>query len=160
MRADVHVLDYDGGLVDACCIAVVAGLQHFRRPDVSVQGDEVTVYTYSERVPVPLSMMHYPYTVTFSYFDDGKFNCVDATLAEQQVRDGEMIVTMNKHGEICQIAKYGGCPVGVWQTIDDIDLTLARVQEIDRLVNKRLDEDKKRRNPAELIAELSAENDR
>ena len=45
VRADVHVLDADGGLLDACCVAVIAALRHFRRPDVSVQGEVVTIFT-------------------------------------------------------------------------------------------------------------------
>lgn len=160
VRADVHVLDYDGGLFDACGIAVVAGLQHFRRPDVSVQGEDVTVYTLEERVPVPLSMIHHPYCVTFSYLDNGEISVVDATLQEEQMRQGEMVVTMNKHGEICQIAKYGGCPVDAFKIMDSTNLALVKVQEIDRLVMKALAEDAKRRDPRGLIAELSAENAR
>ena len=33
IRADVHIIDYDGNITDAACIAIMAGLQHFRRPD-------------------------------------------------------------------------------------------------------------------------------
>ena len=57
VRADVHFLNHDGGLVDAACVAVVAALHHFRRPDVSVAGERVTIHTLAERVPVPLSIL-------------------------------------------------------------------------------------------------------
>ncbi|RQM06054.1 hypothetical protein DH86_00002378, partial [Scytalidium sp. 3C] len=39
VRADVHVLSHDGNLIDASCIAVIAALQHFRKPDTSIEGE-------------------------------------------------------------------------------------------------------------------------
>ncbi|KAK9367460.1 ribosomal protein S5 domain 2-type protein [Lipomyces kononenkoae] len=73
VRADVHFLDHDGGLLDAACIAVSAGLLHFRRPDITIEGvgsrREVIVHPITERVPVPLAVLHVPVCVTFSFFD-------------------------------------------------------------------------------------------
>ena len=43
IRVDVHVLDNDGNLVDCASIAAVSALLHFRRPDVTVSGQEVIV---------------------------------------------------------------------------------------------------------------------
>lgn len=43
IRVDVHTLNNDGNLMDAASIAAIAALSHFRRPDVGVQGEEVTV---------------------------------------------------------------------------------------------------------------------
>ena len=71
VRADVHILDADGGLVDASCIAIMAALQHFRRPDVSVDGELVTIHTMEERVPIPLSILHNPICVSFSFYHAG-----------------------------------------------------------------------------------------
>jgi len=160
VRADVHVLDFDGGLVDASCIAIIAALQHFRRPDVSVQGEEVTVYTLEERVPVPLSIMHHPLCVTFSFYDGGEVVLVDATLREEQVRDGEMVVTMNRFGEICQVAKLGGIAVDALVLLNCTNVALTKVKEITKFVTGKLDQDSQKRNLGGLVAELSAENER
>ena len=43
IRVDVHLLNHDGNLMDAASIAAIAALCHFRRPDVGIQGEEVTV---------------------------------------------------------------------------------------------------------------------
>ena len=43
IRVDVHMLNHDGNLMDATSIAAIAALSHFKRPDVGIQGDEVTV---------------------------------------------------------------------------------------------------------------------
>ena len=160
VRADVHVLDYDGGLVDASCIAVIAALQQFRRPDVSVEGEDVTVYTVTERVPVPLAMLHHPLCVTLSAFDGGEIVLVDATLQEQQVSGGEMVITANKHGEVCQIAKLGGVPTDALVLLGCVELAVGKVSELSRIVSAALEQDAKKRNSDSMMAELSAENER
>lgn len=160
MRADVHVLDHDGGLVDASCIAVVAALQHFRRPEISVEGDQVTVYTSEERVPVPLSMLHHPFCVTISLFREGQLLTVDATLQESRVSDGEVVVTANRQGEICQIAKLGGVPADAVLLLRCIELAAEKVAKLSNVVSEAVRKDTGKRNLGGLLAELSAENER
>ena len=160
MRADVHVLDYDGGLVDASCIAVIAALQHFRRPDVSIEGQDVTVYTLAERVPVALAMLHHPLCVTFSFYEGGEVMVLDATLQEQQMSEGEMVVTANRHGEICQIAKLGGVPTDALALLGCVDIAVAKVRDMSKAIAGALELDAKKQDHGGMTAELSAENDR
>lgn len=156
----MHVLDYDGGLVDASCISIVAALQHFRRPDVSIDGENVTIYSLAEREPVPLSLMHHPICITFSFYHGGETIISDATLHEEQARDGEMIVTMNRHGELCQIAKLGGVSVDALILLDCMNITLKKVKQITELISTKLREDATQRDIGGVIAELSAQNNR
>jgi len=46
----VHVLNYDGNVTDAACVAAVAALIHFSRPDVTVSGEEVVIHSFTERL--------------------------------------------------------------------------------------------------------------
>lgn len=125
IRVDCHYLNYDGGLVDASCIGVAAALKHFRRPDTSIDGDRVIIHTAEERPPVPLSVLYVPVCVTWSFFEfvsteddsDGKGDdnedkrvlaLVDATASEQDIRQGEMTLTITKDRDLCQITKAGG----------------------------------------------------
>ncbi|QDS74714.1 hypothetical protein FKW77_000676 [Venturia effusa] len=160
LRADIHILDHDGNLIDASCVALVAALQHFRRPDVHVEGEKVTVFAYREREPVPLSMLHHPLCVTFSYFDGGNIRIMDATAAEEQVREGEVIITMNRNGEICQIAKYGGVPVDALALVNWTSTAFIKVKEMTKFIQLKLEEDAKKRDMGGLIAELRSENER
>ncbi|KAF2180827.1 exoribonuclease [Zopfia rhizophila CBS 207.26] len=160
LRADVHVIDHDGGLIDASCIAVMAALQHFRRPDVIVEGEKTTILSIREREPIPLSILHQPLCVTFSYYEDGEIFLVDANLAEEQVRQGEVIVTMNRHGEVCQIAKYGGATVEALALLNCTSIALEKVREMSKFIQGKLEEDAKKRDVGGLMAELSAENAR
>ncbi|KAI9831626.1 MAG: hypothetical protein M1826_003235 [Phylliscum demangeonii] len=160
IRADVHVLDYDGGLVDASCIAVVAALQHFRRPDVTVEGERVTAYDPEERVPVPLALLHQPICVTFSFFHSGEVVLVDATLLEEQLREAELIISLNRHAEICQMAKMGGASIDALTILRCAEVALVLAKDLTRRISLRLAQDAESRNLNGLITELQAENDR
>lgn len=96
LRCDIHILDHGGNLIDASCLSAMAALMHFRRPDISVQGDKIKVshgrlparigichfppwnnncfgqiHTYEERAPVPLSIHHIPVCVSYGIFPIG-----------------------------------------------------------------------------------------
>ena len=159
VRADVHVLNADGGLIDASCIAILAALRHFRRPDVSVEGDDVTVYTMAERVPVPLSIMHNPVCLTFSFFHGGEVVLLDADRREEQVSEAEMILTANDF-ELCQVAKLGGVSIDPLTLLKCTNIALVKAKEVNALITEKLAEDATKRDVGGLIAELSAENER
>jgi len=138
----------------------MAALQHFRRPDVLVEGEKATILSIREREPIPLSILHQPLCVTFSYFEEGEIFLVDANQAEEQVRQGEVIITMNRHGEVCQVAKYGGATVDPLALLGCTNVALQKVKDISKFIQKRLEEDVKKRDAGGLMAELSAQNAR
>lgn len=161
LRVDVHVLSHDGNLTDAACFAAVASLRHFRKPDTSIEGGVLTVYTPAEREPVPLSWLHSPFCVTWSFYgDEAETALLDATWSEEQVRVGSCTISMNKHGEICQMSKLGGMPVEAVSLLQCTGVGLTKVKELSSLLDAKLAEDLKRRDKGGLMAELSAENDR
>ncbi|KAL6901682.1 ribosomal protein S5 domain 2-type protein [Trichoderma evansii] len=161
VRVDLHILSADGNLIDSSCLAVVAALRHFRRPDTSIEGETLTIYTAAEREPVPLSWLHSPFCTTFDFFgEDGEIVLVDTTWLEEQLRVGSVTFSLNKHGEICQISKLGGKPVEATLIIQCAQMALAKSKEFTDLVDARLAEDAKRRDKGGLMAELSAENER
>jgi exosome complex component RRP45 len=127
---------------------------------VAVEGENATIFSIREREPIPLSILHHPICVTFSYYDSGETILVDANLSEEQVREGEVVVTMNKHGEVCQIAKYGGISVDPMALLNCTGVALEKVKDITKLIQRRLEEDAKKKDVGGLIAELSAENPR
>lgn len=161
----MHVLSHDGNLIDAACIAVITALQHFRKPGTSIEGEEVVVYSEREREPVPLSLLHMPLCVTLSFYDLGLGNeeeilLVDATSLEESCRIGSVTVGMNRHGEVCQVAKLGGEPVDAVVLLQCVNLAWGKVKEMSALITRRLEEDAKKRDKGGMAAELSAENSR
>uniref|UniRef100_A0A7N6AZC3 Exosome complex component RRP45 n=1 Tax=Anabas testudineus TaxID=64144 RepID=A0A7N6AZC3_ANATE len=145
IRVDVHMLNHDGNLMDAVSIAAITALCHFRRPDVGIQGDEVTVYSPEERDPIPLSIYHMPISVSFSFFQEGTYLLVDPCEREERVMDGLLMIAMNKHREICSIQSSGGIMLLKEQVMRCSKIASVKVSEITELINKALENDKKAR---------------
>lgn len=145
IRVDVHMLNHDGNLMDAASIAAITALYHFRRPDVGIQGDEVTVYSPEERDPIPLSIYHMPISVSFSFFQQGTYLLVDPCEREERVMDGLLMIAMNKHREICSIQSSGGIMLLKEQVMRCSKIASVKVSEITELINKALVNDKKAR---------------
>lgn len=146
VRVDVHVLNHDGNLVDACSIAAIAGLAHFRRPDITVSGDEITIHPASERDPVPLSVHHMPICVSFAFFEQGKFLLVDPTDKEEKVMDGRMVIGMNKHREICTLQITGQMLLLKDQVLRCSNIAVVKVTEMTELIHKALENDRQERS--------------
>ncbi|NP_001006077.1 exosome complex component RRP45 [Danio rerio] len=143
IRVDVHVLNHDGNLMDAASIAAISALSHFRRPDVAIQGRDVTVFGPEERDPIPLSIYHMPICVSFAFFLQGSFLLVDPCEREERVKDGLLVIAMNKHREICSIQSSGGIMLLKEQVLRCSKIASVKVSEITELINKALENDKK-----------------
>lgn len=106
-------------------------------------------------------MQHHPFCVTFSYYNHGEIVLIDANLAEEHVREGEIVVSMNRHGEVCQIAKYGGAPVEPLTMLNCTTVAHEKVKMLHQFVQTQLNKDEKKRDKGGLMAELlSSENAR
>ncbi|AGO09866.1 AaceriAAL124Wp [[Ashbya] aceris (nom. inval.)] len=170
IRADVHFLDCDGGFIDASCIAVMTGLLHFRKPDVSVQGEQVIVHPVDEREPVALGILHIPVCVTFSFYnpEDAEVNVkgdaadeiaiIDATLKEELLRDGVLTVTLNKNREVVQLSKAGGLPMDALSLMNCCHKAYTITEKITDQILSVLKQDRLQRD--KYAAVLSAENPR
>ncbi|NXO04742.1 EXOS9 protein, partial [Rhinopomastus cyanomelas] len=143
IRLDLHLLNHDGNIVDAASIAGIVALCHFRRPDVSVQGEDVTVYTPEERDPVPLSIHHMPICVSFAFFQQGTYLLVDPSEREECVMDGVLVIAMNKHREICTMQSSGGIMLVKDQVLRCSRIAAVKVAEITELIQKALQNDQR-----------------
>ncbi|AQZ17571.1 RRP45 (YDR280W) [Zygosaccharomyces parabailii] len=170
IRADVHFLDCDGGFIDASCIAVMTALLHFKKPDITVLGDRVTIHPADEREPVPLGILHIPICVTFSFFNpqgteenikgdsNAEIAIIDANLQEELLRDGTLTVTLNKNREVVQISKAGGLPMDALSLMENCHKAFAITEKLTAQMLSCVKEDEIRRN--KYAGLLSSENDR
>ena len=160
LRADIHILDHDGNLIDAACLATLAALRHYRILDTEVKGGELTVFTTLERDPVPLALLHHPLCVTLNYFESGEKMIVDATLKEQQCSEGEVVVGANAQGEVCLVQKGGGGEVDALMLLRCVEMAVGKVRELGKRVDSALEADAKKRDKGGISKELQAENER
>ncbi|KAI9276223.1 ribosomal protein S5 domain 2-type protein [Sporodiniella umbellata] len=145
IRVDLLFLDYNGNLIDCACIAAVTALLHFRRPDVTVSGEDVTIHPIDQKNPVPLSIHHIPICITFAFFDQGELLVVDPSYLEEQCKEGDMTITMNINKEICAMSKAGGIPLEMDQVLRCSQIAIIKVTEVTELIQKTLQDDKQSR---------------
>uniref|UniRef100_A0A671RCP3 Exosome complex component RRP45 n=1 Tax=Sinocyclocheilus anshuiensis TaxID=1608454 RepID=A0A671RCP3_9TELE len=131
IRVDVHVLNQDGNLMDAASIAAISALSHFRRPDVAIQGQDVTVVSPETAEKRPRLFICISYLL------------VDPCEREERVKDGLLVIAMNKHREICSIQSSGGIMLLKDQVLRCSKIASVKVSEITELINKALENDRK-----------------
>eukprot|EP00092_Neocalanus_flemingeri_P000126 GFUD01000130.1.p1 GENE.GFUD01000130.1~~GFUD01000130.1.p1 ORF type:complete len:409 (+),score=144.72 GFUD01000130.1:43-1269(+) len=111
VRLDLHILNHCGNLTDACSVAGLAALSHFRRPDVTLKGDLVTLHPINERDPVPLAVHHHPVTSTFAMFQmagtSETLAVCDPSRLEEECMGGKMVIGVNAYREICTLHLAG-----------------------------------------------------
>ncbi|KAI5479642.1 splicing factor 3B subunit 3 [Pseudohyphozyma bogoriensis] len=142
IRVDVHFLNDEGNMLDCASIAAITALQHFRRPDVEVVGEEVTVHSMTERVPVPLAIHHTPICLTFAFFPDSPQSLLDPNHLETQLSSGLMTLTLNAQSEICVLTKAGGAPLDADEIMRVVMIGVGRVREVDEFIKKELEKEK------------------
>src|SRR5438552_2679382 len=90
---DIHVLDYDGNLFDACSYAAVAALASTVAPAKSQGlGDDF-----------PLPVEHWPVSVTTAKIKE--LLLVDPSLDEERMADARLTVTTDENGDIRAMQK-------------------------------------------------------
>ncbi|KAJ5669042.1 Exoribonuclease phosphorolytic domain 1 [Penicillium macrosclerotiorum] len=160
IRADVHVVEYDGNLTDAACIAIMTGLQHFRRPDAVVRDGRVIVYGVEQRVPVALNITHKPLSITFHAFNESQNIIVDATRKEEQTSEGDLVIGINNGGETCFLSKTSGSPLDAMAIVTRTNSALAHVKRINAQIEQVMQADLAKRAKLGMAEESRAENDR
>ena len=107
IRVDITVIEDDGNIVDTVCIATLASLLHFKRPEVTIRGTEVTIHPESERDPVPLNIQHVPIVISFGIMPNDII-ITDPTLQELSIASGVISVAVNTLNQVCVVNKVGG----------------------------------------------------
>ncbi|RLF32615.1 MAG: RNA-binding protein [Thermoplasmata archaeon] len=121
---DLHVLDYDGNLFDACSLAASAALQNAILP--------YEKFDMGENKPLPVTSP--PISCTFVKYED--FIVVDPSLDEEQIAQARFTVALDEKGDIRAIQK--GLK-GTF-TIEEIKNIINRAQIHARKIRKLLEE--------------------
>lgn len=136
----IHVVDHGGNLVDCVSLAAIAAMMHYRRPEVSVQGNATVVYNIDEHAAVPLSLHHIPISISFCFVesrDQGGTGeqgepiiFMDPTDREERITDGTMTFTFNSFRELCAVHKIGGAAISTTDVLRCANVAAARVSEL------------------------------
>ncbi|KAF5375841.1 hypothetical protein D9615_008176 [Tricholomella constricta] len=142
LRLTLHFLSDAGNMLDCACLAGIAALKHFRRPDVEVIGDEVTVHEPTERAPIPLAIHHTPFCFTFAFFHDPSIPpIIDPNQLEQRLSAGLLSIALNAQRELCVLQKLGGVPLAADEVMSIVTIAVQKAKELNKVVETRLKED-------------------
>ncbi|KAK9885698.1 hypothetical protein WA026_012463 [Henosepilachna vigintioctopunctata] len=123
LRVDVNVLNHMGNILDCASIAALTALCHYRRPDVTCDGEVSIIHRFDQRDPIPIVVHHYPVCITYSIFERGQFILADPTLLEEGVADSFLNVSMNAYKELCGLHLGGKAEL-------DIDVMIKITQKV------------------------------
>ena len=99
---DLHVLDYDGNLLDAAVLGSVAALMNTKIPTAKVEDDKVVL---DEENLVELPIKEKPLMCTFAKIGDELI--VDPSLEEENVMGTRISIGMREDESMCAMQKSG-----------------------------------------------------
>lgn len=104
------VMDDGGNILDACVLAAVAALRHYRKPHVDVQNSDAgsselpTLIPSNIKEPTPLPLHHSPLSISFALIPANEVTTVSevSTLVDPEKREelvqlGSLTIAMNQH---------------------------------------------------------------
>ncbi|TIC02463.1 hypothetical protein E3Q17_01426 [Wallemia mellicola] len=145
LNLTLHYISDDGNLIDTGVIAAAAALLHFRRPDATVIGNEVTYHSEDERVPVPLAINHTPISFSYVFFDDFDNAVLDPTALESQLSSATFTITTTPQKEVLTITKNGGTTFAPQTVLDCLGHATERAAVISKQLHTAINEDLDRR---------------
>lgn len=120
---DVHVLDYDGNLFDACSIASLAALSctkiPYSRLDAAKQDE-------------PLVIQSWPVSLTAAKIKDTLF--IDPSLEEENIADARLTVILDENGNLRAMQKGIGGSV----TLEEIERLIALNSKYGEEIRKKI----------------------
>ncbi len=138
IRCDIHILNSDGALADACTVAALCALGHFRHETIETQGSGATLADGLDREKVPFQLHHIPVSSTFALIEtvDDLVVIADPTEGEESCSQGSVCIAVNQHGELCGISKTGGTVITSDIITHLFDLSLQRAKCLSRTILK------------------------
>lgn len=118
---DLHILDYDGNLMDAAVLGSMAALMNTKIPEARVENDEVVI-DHEKLVSLPIKEK----ALMCTFAKIGGELIVDPQLQEEQVMEARISIGMRADGSICAMQKGGMKPLNK----DEILKAVQRTSEI------------------------------
>lgn len=141
VHADVHVLDYNGNLLDAIGFAVLAALKNttYQKIDYNEETGEQVELDKEVNLPITDS----PIPVTFAKIDDELI--LDPNLDEDRAMESRITISYNDEGNINSIQKGGSGTLMVSDVLKAAKEGDQYVDEVVRSIEKEVEEEPEKR---------------
>ncbi|XP_061595608.1 exosome complex component RRP43-like [Cololabis saira] len=134
LYCDIMCLDYDGNILDACIIALLAALKNTRLPEITINKDTCAPEV-NLKVRHGLHVHKHPVGTSFCVFDDSIL-IVDPTADEERLATAQLSVVTDEEGRLCSVHKPGGVSLSAEKLQDCISRATLRQKEIQKLIDK------------------------
>ncbi|XP_026227838.1 exosome complex component RRP43 [Anabas testudineus] len=134
LYCDIMCLDYDGNVLDACIIALLAALKNTKLPEVIINTETSTPEVNLEKKQ-SLHIHKHPVGASFCVFDDSIL-IVDPTSEEESLSTAQLTVVTDEEGQLCSLHKPGGTSLPGEKLQECISRATTRQREIQKLVDK------------------------
>jgi len=126
---DLHVVDYDGNLMDAAVLGSVAALMNTRLPEAKIIDDEV-VLDYDNLIPLPIND-----TALMSTFAKiGEELIIDPSLEEEEVMGARLSIGITQDGNICAMQKGGEKTLTQEEVLKAVSIAKIKTDELRKLL--------------------------
>lgn len=122
---DLHVLDYDGNLMDAAVLGSIATLMNTKIPETTVEDDEIII-NYEKMIPLPIKEK--PLMCTFAKI--GKELVIDPSLEEEEIMSARISIGVKEDGSICAMQKGGDHPLTKDDVLKAVKITAEKTEEL------------------------------
>uniref|UniRef100_A0A8C6SNS8 Ribosomal RNA-processing protein 43 n=1 Tax=Neogobius melanostomus TaxID=47308 RepID=A0A8C6SNS8_9GOBI len=135
LYCDMMCIDYDGNVLDACIIALLAALKTVSKlPDVTINTEtclpEVNLEKRHE-----LQIHRHPVGSSFGVFDKS-IVIVDPTAEEESLLTAQLTVVTDEEERLCSVHKPGGSSLSGEKLQECINRAAVRQREIQKLIDK------------------------
>uniref|UniRef100_A0A3Q2WSD1 Ribosomal RNA-processing protein 43 n=1 Tax=Haplochromis burtoni TaxID=8153 RepID=A0A3Q2WSD1_HAPBU len=134
LYCDLMCLDYDGNILDACVIALLAALKNTRLPEVTINKEtsapEVNLEKRRE-----LQIHKHLVSASFCIFDDSIL-IADPTAEEETLSTANLTVVTDEDDRLCSVHKPGGTSLSGERLQECISRATTRQREIQKLIDK------------------------
>ncbi|XP_064477474.1 exosome complex component RRP45-like [Ornithodoros turicata] len=161
IRVDVQVLNHCGNVCECASVATIAALLHARIPNVTIEGNEITVHNTRDSVAVPIHMHHHPYCVSFAFYESGGEILADPTELEEKIADGILTVGANGRQEVC-VLHQRGCIIRKEHVLLCTRLAGVRAKSLTEIIKQEVQKDeevRKKGTPVGFAANLLVDTD-
>ncbi|XP_036380922.1 exosome complex component RRP43 [Megalops cyprinoides] len=133
LYCDIMCLDYDGNLLDASLIALLAALKNVQLPEVTIN-KETDLAEVNLQKKQHLNISKHPIGSSFAVFDDS-IVIVDPTSEEESLSTSMMTVVTDEDDRLCTLHKPGGTSLSGEKLQDCISRAMTRHREVSKLID-------------------------
>ncbi|MEW6010843.1 exosome complex protein Rrp42 [Methanobacterium alkalithermotolerans] len=122
---DLHILDYDGNLMDAAVLGAVAALKNTMIPEVKVVDNEIII-DHENMKPLPIREE----VVMCTFAKIGEQLVIDPSLDEEEILSARLSIGITASDKICAMQKGGDSPLTKEEIMNAVKITEGKSKEL------------------------------